>query len=88
MALAQDTAQQHITVNVMLAVRQSLVIPRSVRNVIPMRNVRGATTADIIIPYALTADIVLYVDVNVQVEAQEVVLVVEVVLQQVVQVLS
>ena len=88
MALAQDTAQQHITVNVMLAVRQSLVIPRSARNVILIQSVRVVTTADIIIPYALTADIVLYVDVNVQVEAQEVVLVVEVVLQQVVQVLS
>ena len=88
MALAQDTAQQRIIVDVMHAVRQSLAILRSARNVILIQSVRVVTTADIIIPYALTADIVLYVDVNVQVEAQEVVLVVEVVLQQVVQVLS
>ena len=88
MALAQDTAQQRIIVDVMHAVRQSLAILRSARNVILIQSVRVVTTADTIIPYALTADIVLYVDVNVQVEAQEVVLVVEVVLQQVVQVLS
>ena len=82
MALAQDTAQQRIIVDVMHAARQSLAILRSARNVIPIRNVRGATTVGIIIPYARIVDTVVLVDVNAQVEAQEVVL------QQVVQVLS
>lgn len=88
MALAQDTAQQRIIVDVMHAVRQSLAILRSARNVILIQSVRVVTTADTIILYARVVDTVVLVDVNAQVEAQEVVLVVEVVLQQVVQVLS